>query len=112
MSEPSAAADSPAVRRLSEARERILEQLNHVIVGQKQVIEELLICLLARGHCLLEGVPGLAKTLLISTLARTLNCSFSRIQLLSRDLAVLHNRTTSLKAWHRHAFELQLTECI
>ena len=80
MSEPSAAADSPAVRRLSEARERILEQLNHVIVGQKQVIEELLICLLARGHCLLEGVPGLAKTLLISTLARTLNCSFSRIQ--------------------------------
>jgi MoxR-like ATPase len=51
-----------------------------VIVGQEQVIEELLISLFARGHCLLEGVPGLAKTLLVSTLARSLDLSFSRIQ--------------------------------
>jgi MoxR-like ATPase len=51
-----------------------------VIVGQEQVIEELLICLFSRGHCLLEGVPGLAKTLMISTLAQTLDLSFSRIQ--------------------------------
>ena len=51
-----------------------------MIVGQNNVIEELLISLFSRGHCLLEGVPGLAKTLLISTLARTLNLSFSRIQ--------------------------------
>jgi MoxR-like ATPase len=51
-----------------------------VIVGQNHVIEELLISLFSRGHCLLEGVPGLAKTLLISTLSRALNLSFSRIQ--------------------------------
>ncbi len=51
-----------------------------MIVGQNPVIEELLISLFSRGHCLLEGVPGLAKTLMISTLARTLNLSFSRVQ--------------------------------
>ncbi len=72
--------DSAAVKKLVEARQRIGEQLARVIVGQEQVIEELLICLFSRGHCLLEGVPGLAKTLLISTLARTLDLSFSRIQ--------------------------------
>ncbi len=69
-----------AIRRLGEAREKILDQLSQVIVGQNEVIEELLISLFSRGHCLLEGVPGLAKTLLISTLSRTLNLSFSRIQ--------------------------------
>ena len=54
--------------------------MGQVIVGQDQVIEELLISLFSRGHCLLEGVPGLAKTLMISTLSRALNLSFSRIQ--------------------------------
>jgi MoxR-like ATPase len=73
------AADS-AVDRLHEAHDRILEQLSQVIVGQREVIEELLISLFSRGHCLLEGVPGLAKTLLVSTLARSLDLSFSRIQ--------------------------------
>jgi len=72
--------DSAAIRRLGDARQKILEQLSQVIVGQNHVIEELLISLFSRGHCLLEGVPGLAKTLMISTLARTLNLSFSRIQ--------------------------------
>jgi MoxR-like ATPase len=71
---------APAVERLHAARDRILEQLSRVIVGQSAVIEELLICLFSRGHCLLEGVPGLAKTLLVSTLARSLDQSFSRIQ--------------------------------
>jgi len=66
--------------RLHEARDRILEQLSRVIVGQADVIEELLICLFSRGHCLLEGVPGLAKTLLVSTVARSLDLTFSRIQ--------------------------------
>ncbi len=51
-----------------------------VIVGQSEVIEELLISLFSRGHCLLEGVPGLAKTLMVSTLSRALNLTFSRIQ--------------------------------
>ncbi|NQW46880.1 MAG: AAA family ATPase, partial [Planctomycetes bacterium] len=72
--------DPSAIDRLHEAHRRILEQLSRVIVGQHQVIEELLICLFSRGHCLLEGVPGLAKTLLISTLAKSLDLSFSRIQ--------------------------------
>ena len=56
------------------------EQLAQVIVGQHSVIDQLLVTLFCRGHCLLEGVPGLAKTLLISTLAKSLNLSFSRIQ--------------------------------
>ena len=72
--------DSDAIEKLNSAREKIIEQLSQVIVGQHQVIEELLISLFSRGHCLLEGVPGLAKTLLVSTLSRTLNLSFSRIQ--------------------------------
>jgi MoxR-like ATPase len=72
--------NSPALQKLASAREKILAQLSQVIVGQHGVIEELLISLFARGHCLLEGVPGLAKTLMISTLARTLNLSMSRIQ--------------------------------
>jgi MoxR-like ATPase len=72
--------DASAVERLHAAHDQILDQLSHVIVGQREVIEELLISLFSRGHCLLEGVPGLAKTLLISTLARSLDLSFSRIQ--------------------------------
>jgi MoxR-like ATPase len=79
-SSPPPLADAQAVRLLGEARERLVDQLSQVIVGQQEVIEELLISLFSRGHCLLEGVPGLAKTLLISTLARTLNLTFSRIQ--------------------------------
>jgi MoxR-like ATPase len=58
----------------------IREQLKQVIVGQDEVVDQLLISLFSRGHCMLEGVPGLAKTLLISTLSRALNLSFSRIQ--------------------------------
>ena len=69
-----------AVEKLASARERILAQLGRVIVGQREVIDELLISLFCRSHCLLEGVPGLAKTLMISTLAKTLNLTFSRIQ--------------------------------
>jgi MoxR-like ATPase len=72
--------ESTIIHKLGDARHKIVEQLSQVIVGQNEVIEELLICLFSRGHCLLEGVPGLAKTLMISTLSRTLNLSFSRIQ--------------------------------
>ena len=66
--------------RLNEARSKILQQLGKIIVGQENVIEEILISLFSRGHVMLEGVPGLAKTLMISTLAKTLDLSFSRIQ--------------------------------
>ncbi len=74
------AGGAAAIERLGRAKQTITEQLAQVIVGQDQVIEELLISLFARSHCLLEGVPGLAKTLMISTLSRTLNLTFSRIQ--------------------------------
>lgn len=74
------AADLQAVEQLKDARSRIKAEIAKVIIGQDQVIEELLIALLSNGHCLLVGVPGLAKTLLISTLARVLDLKFSRIQ--------------------------------
>ena len=72
--------DIEAVENLNKARAKILGQVKKVIVGQEQVIEEMLIALLSDGHCLLVGVPGLAKTLLVSTIARILDLKFSRIQ--------------------------------
>ncbi len=69
-----------AIEEVARHREAILGEIKKVIVGQDHVIEELLIALLARGHCLLVGVPGLAKTLLISTLADVLELNFNRIQ--------------------------------
>jgi MoxR-like ATPase len=73
-------ADKEAVAKLGESAAKLRSELAKVIVGQEAVIEELLIAVFARGHCILEGVPGLAKTLLISTLAEALSLSFSRIQ--------------------------------
>ncbi len=75
-----AGGDRELAVQLSSGYQTILSQLERVIVGQKQVIEELLVTIFARGHCLLVGVPGLAKTLLVSTLADTLNLTFKRIQ--------------------------------
>ncbi len=72
--------DTAAIEKLQTAHRKIMEQLSQVIVGQTNVIDELLISLFSRSHCLLEGVPGLAKTLMISTLSRTLDLTFSRIQ--------------------------------
>jgi MoxR-like ATPase len=72
--------DLAAVQRLQEAFSDLKSQLARVIVGQDQVIEQLLIALFCRGHVILEGVPGLAKTLMISTLAKCLSLEFSRIQ--------------------------------
>src|SRR5438309_1812137 len=72
--------DLDAVRKLRDAFNDIRRQLSRVIVGQDQVIEELLIAMFSRGHCILEGVPGLAKTLMISTLSKCLSLAFSRIQ--------------------------------
>jgi MoxR-like ATPase len=72
--------DLEAVRKLKEGFASIKQQLGRIIVGQEEVIEELLISLFSKGHCILEGVPGLAKTLMISTLSRCLSLAFSRIQ--------------------------------
>lgn len=72
--------DLQAVERLKDAREAILGEIEKRVVGQRDVIEHLLISLFSRGHCLFVGVPGLAKTLLISTLAEVLDLSFNRVQ--------------------------------
>src|SRR5207237_6477097 len=72
--------DLSAIERLNDGYRRIRRELSKAIVGQERVIEELLIAIFARGHCLLVGVPGLAKTLMIRTLADSLNLSFSRVQ--------------------------------
>ena len=74
------ASDLKAVETLKAARERILAELRKVIVGQDDVVDQLLIALFANGHVLLVGVPGLAKTLLVSSLARVLDLKFNRIQ--------------------------------
>ena len=72
--------DVAAIDELRSVYDQLVKELKKIIVGQDTVIEELAICLFARGHALLMGVPGLAKTLLISRLAETLSLSFSRIQ--------------------------------
>jgi len=86
MTDPTPAAGQPegsdleAAQRLAAAHAKLRAELSKVIVGQDKVVEQLLTAVFARGHCLLVGVPGLAKTLLISTLARTMSLSFRRIQ--------------------------------
>src|SRR3990170_4735973 len=72
--------DVQAIDRLGKTYTQLREELARVIVGQEEVIERLAICLFARGHALLMGVPGLAKTLLVSKLAETMSLKFSRIQ--------------------------------
>jgi MoxR-like ATPase len=97
--------DLETVEKLNEGFNKIKNELAKVIVGQERVIEELLIAILSRGHCLLVGVPGLAKTLMISTLARTLDLKFSRIQftpdLMPSDITgteiIEENRTTGAR---------------
>ncbi len=72
--------DARAAARLVEACQQIREQVGKVVVGQDETIEQLLLAILSRGHCLLEGVPGLAKTLMVRTLAESMNLTFRRIQ--------------------------------
>src|SRR5205085_10886528 len=74
------ASDAELIAELGEARNRIRAEIAKRVVGQEGVIDQLLVALFSRGHCLFVGVPGLAKTLLISTLAEALSLRFSRIQ--------------------------------
>jgi MoxR-like ATPase len=75
-----ATGDLEAIEALAQARQKILGEMRKVIVGQDQVIDELMMAILADGHCLLIGVPGLAKTLMVSTLAGIIDLAFKRIQ--------------------------------
>jgi MoxR-like ATPase len=72
--------EAEVVHNFAGVYRRMLEQIGKVIVGQHEVIEQLLMAMFSRGHCLLEGVPGLAKTLLISTVSKILHLSFKRVQ--------------------------------
>jgi MoxR-like ATPase len=74
------AQDLELAKELLEAKEKVTSEIHKVIIGQDAVIEDLLVALFSRGHCLFVGVPGLAKTLLVSSLAKILNLKFSRIQ--------------------------------
>jgi len=72
--------DLEAIKSLAAARDKVKAELSKVIVGQDVVIDQLLLAIFSQGHCLLEGVPGLAKTLMVSTLADSFDMSFNRIQ--------------------------------
>lgn len=80
MSKEPLVADVEEVKRCEATYSRVRDELSKVIVGQDEVIEQVLIAIFSRGHALLEGVPGLAKTLLVSSLARSLQLQFRRIQ--------------------------------
>ena len=72
--------DLELAQELLNAKKNVVAEIQKVIIGQDEVIENLLVALFSKGHCLFVGVPGLAKTLLVSTLAKVLNLGFSRIQ--------------------------------
>ena len=72
--------DLKSLETIKTATASIRDELGKVIVGQSEVIDQLLMAIFSRGHCLLEGVPGLAKTLMVSTLAKCLRLDFNRIQ--------------------------------
>jgi len=99
--------DLRAIEKLGTARQLLVNEIHKVIVGQDEVIELMLIALFSRGHCLVIGVPGLAKTLLVQTIARVLHLKFSRIQftpdLMPSDITgtdiIEEDRTTGKRAF-------------
>src|SRR6187402_2161392 len=80
MSFSGGAVSNGIAEKVADARTRILTELRKVIVGQDEVVDQVLVALFTGGHCLITGVPGLAKTLLIKTLAEILDLTFKRIQ--------------------------------
>ena len=97
--------DLQAVEHLTESYRKIRTEMARAIVGQENVLEELLTCIFARGHAILEGVPGLAKTLMVSSLAKCLDLDFARIQftpdLMPSDITgtevIQENKTTGMR---------------
>ena len=96
--------DLELAQELLNAKKNVVAEIQKVIIGQDEVIEDLLVALFSKGHCLFVGVPGLAKTLLVSTLSKVLNLEFSRIQftpdLMPSDITgtdILHEDATSGK---------------
>ena len=99
--------DVQKVNQLKTAYASLIEELGKTIIGQREVMEQLFISLLSRGHCIIIGVPGLAKTLLINTLAQAVDLKFSRIQftpdLMPSDITgteiIEEDRTSGKKAF-------------
>src|SRR5689334_25440274 len=87
--------------------ERALFEVKRVIVGQDRMVERMLVCLLARGHCLLEGVPGVAKTLAVETLARVVGGTFARIQF-TPDLVPADILGTRVYRASKETFDVEL----
>src|SRR5947209_6563793 len=77
---PATASDLEAIARLGQARKKLKEEIAKIIIGQEHIVDDLLTCLFASGQCVLIGVPGLAKTLMVRTIARAIDLAFSRIQ--------------------------------
>jgi MoxR-like ATPase len=77
---PASPDESELVARLGEARDALMAEVHKVIVGQEDVLEQLFLAVLCRGHCLLQGVPGLAKTIMVQTLGKVVDLSFNRVQ--------------------------------
>ena len=108
LNNPKSEADAESVAALAAARNEIANEVGKVIIGQDKVVDLLLTALFARGHCLFVGVPGLAKTLLVSTVANVLDLSFSRIQftpdLMPSDITgtdILEEDQTTRKRFYR-----------
>src|SRR6266446_3943135 len=72
--------DLEAIARLGESRKKLKQEIAKIVVGQEHIVDDLLTALFARGHCLVIGVPGLAKTLMVRTIARAIDLEFNRIQ--------------------------------
>ncbi|HSP39283.1 MAG TPA: MoxR family ATPase [Frankiaceae bacterium] len=87
--------------------ERVIFEVGHVVVGQDRMVERMLVCLLARGHCLLEGVPGVAKTLAVSTVATAVGGSFARLQF-TPDLVPSDVVGTRVYRMGREQFDVEL----
>src|SRR6516225_2319747 len=72
--------DLEAIRKLGEARKKLKQEIAKVIIGQEHIVDDLLTAIFSRGHCLMIGVPGLAKTLMVRTIARAIDLDFNRVQ--------------------------------
>ena len=100
--------DLESLKIFQDSTLKIRNELAKVIVGQEKVIDQLLVAIFSKGHCLLEGVPGLAKTLMVSTLAKSLRMDFNRIQftpdLMPSDITGTDGLRTTTKS-ERHAFK-------
>ena len=77
---PATSDDLAAIKRLGDARKRLKDEIGKIIVGQEHIVDDLLTAVFSRGHCLMIGVPGLAKTLMVRTISRAIDLSFNRIQ--------------------------------